>query len=311
MALHLTGAHDRQVAGIIQLVLRARLQCGDDEVHALIIWRLDVAAANVIQRLSAGGVVNGAAIIGIHQVVGKELGALVDVGDAGSHELHKLLRQIRGLGSRCDEINEGGDLVRLVVEEIVDPGVDAVFEVFFHVEPGGAHPGLAHGLFGIGVESLAQLIGQRFPVRPHTNEVLQQEVAGGAIHVLDGGAQLRELLRSLGDGTDAGPHDLSALRVVGGQSRHGVRPQAGALGLEEVEFSRGQATPLRCPADFLQAHETGATVERRILYTLGHHGTAHLGETRVRFATGNECGSDEIERVCPLRVLNDHLRDHG
>ena len=234
-----------------------------------------------LQCLPTGDVVHRAAVVRVDQAVVPQFGALVDVGYAGHGQREQLLTQRIVLGVRLKPGHQTGQLAgHRPVEHRVQPAVHRTLEVGVRVVPRRVPGRFPHRLLGVRVQPVAQFAGDLAAGRPDTKDVLPQKQSGRRVggwgHRLPAGDEFGPQRRYLGQDADAGPDILAAFGVVGGQRRHGLRPQSGAGGGAVMEFRGADAEPVWFAADFVQRYQPGVAVEQAILDRLGRHGAAQL-----------------------------------
>ena len=117
------------------------------------------------------------------------------------------------------------------------------------------HICLADGLNGVVVEAFAQFIGNHAVGRPDSDDVLQQEVAGGIVRGGGDGHPVADIFSpvagDIGELENAGADIFAALGVVRGQRGHGSWPEASTFRLQQVELRRRHAVATEITADFV------------------------------------------------------------
>ncbi len=270
-------------------VVAAELEAGVDEVELgeAFFHALDDLgggdAGKFGQEPGAEFVVDGPAIVGVDERVVPELGALVEIGNAGAGVLEQGLCKGIDAAGQADGFDEGFELGEegLVGEEAVDEVIDGVLVRLVVGDPGGLLLGLAHGLLHVGFGAVGR-------DGPGADEGLVEEVFGvgvwvGAGEVVAVGAGpsvdgLGEGFGNLGEHSEPGADIVGALGVMGGKGGHG----GGVGGLHAlvvgVEVGDGDAVFAGIGTDFVEAGEAVEAVEGGVLDALGHDGRGELLE---------------------------------
>ena len=187
------------------------------------------------QRGCASRVVDGPAVVRIHQGRLRQFAALVAVWDAGQGELDQLRRQgggAGGIGVRGDDGADGvGDRTG---ETLAGQCQNALLISLVGIVPGGVLFGLAH--------CLQQVVRESFGVqRPGAQQGLREEVAGGLVDVVNGGRSpyrrpdVVPAVEVLRGGQQARAGVLVALGVVGRQCCHAVGMVGGLVQCPAVQ----------------------------------------------------------------------------
>ena len=265
-----------------QLTPQPQRPAGEQELLVVEVPR-GPAGVQVRQPGAPVVVVDGATVVGVHEGAVDELGALVDVRDAGQDELQRLLRQGDCAGPGPDRVHEGPDVRREVgvAQHAGGQGGDGALVGLVRAGPRGAGLGLAGGLLQVGGE----------PFRrdgPGRHQRLPQQQLGVAVHLVareqtGGGAvpaphRLDPALGVLDRGDQPRAGVLAALGVVRGEGGHGGGPGGSQAFRGRVELLGGGAEAGGVAADLVERHEALPAVERRVLHTLGHDRPAGLLE---------------------------------
>ena len=251
------------------------------------------AARQLAEQPPPGVVVDGPAVVRVHQGQIPQLGALVEVGDARAGQ------QQRRLGQRVDppELDDpvrGQERLKLGDENLIgqQAGHERVKSLVIarvRVGPGGVHLGLPDRL-------PHERPGPLRPDRPGADQRLVQQVLGAPVRPAvplvplaaagpgrDGAFPFPGQLRQQ---ADPRPDVAAPLGVMGGEGQHGLRPPPCRVRHRPVEVIDRGAEPARIAAHLVQRDQRVVPVERGILPALGHDRRADLGEAHREVGLG-------------------------
>ncbi len=269
------------------------------------------------------GVVDLAAVVGVHQGEVHALVALVDVGHAGHRELHELLAEDRGAlhgGRAPGPVGEDrGDLLGL--QRRSPQGLHLALVLGVLLGPGGVGLRLAHRLGEIALEPVrVQRRGPGAGQLPAGGQGLPQQQLDRPVDpvaAMRGGRPIqvlhhqRPLERLLGEDGQARPHVLAALGVVGGQGGHRIGPGAHHVQGVVVQHIRLDPDPLRVRAHLVHGQEAGVAVERGVLEPLGVDGAAGLREADHDLVALGAAAAPRAARLVPAHQGDDQLEGRG
>lgn len=269
---------------------------GDEEFDAAVMpfgegfagGSVGVLGVEAGEQFDAAVVVDGAPVVRVDEAEVPELGALVDVGDAGGGELEELLGE-RDLGSLASD----GELQGVEVFAEGMGGIEQGFgEVAEGVFPGGVGgvptgelAGFAGGLDEIAAEAVAKSGEIGFVEGPSAEQGLVEQdlfvgigggfaVECGAERGVDGGPAGEAAgpgLGVFGEQVEAGAHVFAAFGVMGRGGVHGIGPLSAATGGEVVEVGEGDVFEGWLGADVVEGEEAVVDVEAGVFDAFGAH----------------------------------------